>query len=63
MITKEQLAAMSHDEVYALFMEKKRQCRTCAQEVEMIIYDTEYNIIKERLCEFPHVFRKKGEQK
>lgn len=49
MVTKEELSNMSKEEVYRLFKEKKRQCKTIAQEIEMIYSDSEYQMIKERL--------------
>lgn len=52
MISKEELSKMSKEEVYKLFKEKKKQCKTIAQEVNMINNDSEYQIIKERLEEF-----------
>lgn len=52
MITKEELAKLSRDEVRALFYKKRKACRTCAQFGEMIFNDQEYIMIKERLSEF-----------
>nr|DAM56603.1 MAG TPA: hypothetical protein [Caudoviricetes sp.] len=52
MITKEELAKLSRDEVKKLFYEKRNTCRTCAQFGEMIFNDKEYIMIKERLSEF-----------
>lgn len=63
MITKEELAKLSRDEVSALFYEKRNACRTCAQFGEMIFNDKEYIMIKERLSEFYIEDRIKNEQR
>lgn len=63
MITKEELAKLSRDEVSALFYEKRNACRTCAQFGEMIFNDKEYIMIKERLYEFYIEDRRKNEQR
>lgn len=63
MITKEELAKLSRDEVSALFYEKRNACRTCAQFGEMIFNDKEYIMIKERLSEFHIEDRRKNEQR
>lgn len=63
MITKEELAQLSRDEVSALFYEKRNACRTCAQFGEMIFNDKEYIMIKERLSEFYIEDRIKNEQR
>lgn len=63
MITKEELAKLSRDEVSALFYEKRNACRTCAQFGEMIFNDKEYIMIKERLSEFYIEDRRKNEQR
>ena len=52
MISKEELAKLSRDEVRKLFYEKRKACRTCAEFVEMCYTDQEYILIKERLCEY-----------
>lgn len=49
MITKEQIEEMPREEVYELYKEKKRQCKTVAQEVAMITSDPEMLMIRERL--------------
>lgn len=56
MITKEELAKMSREEVGKLLHKKQIECKTCAQFGEMIFNDKEYIMIKERLLEF---YRKK----
>jgi hypothetical protein len=63
MITKEELAKLSRDEVSALFYEKRKACRTCAQFGEMIFNDKEYIMIRERLSEFYIEDRRKNEQR
>ena len=63
MITKEELAKLSRDEVSALFYEKRNACRTVAQFGEMIFNDKEYIMIKERLSEFYIEDRRKNEQR
>lgn len=63
MITKEELAKLSRDEVSALFYEKRNACRTWAQFGEMIFNDQEYIMIKERLSEFFIEDRRKNEQR
>ena len=52
MISKEELAKLSRDEVRKLFYKKRKACRTCAQFGEMIFNDQEYILIKERLSEY-----------
>lgn len=49
MIPNKQIDEMTHEEVYARYKEKKRQCRTIAQEVELITSDPEMIMLKERL--------------
>lgn len=63
MITKEELAKLSRDEVKKLFYEKRNTCKTCAQFGEMIFNDREYITIKERLSEFFIEDRIKNEQR
>ena len=63
MITKEELAKLSRDEVSALFYEKRNACRTCAQFGEMIFNDQEYIMIRERISEFLIEDRRKNEQR
>lgn len=48
-ITQEQLNEMSREEVYELYKEKKKMCKTIAQEVKMITSDSEMLMIRERL--------------
>ena len=43
---------MTREEVYQRYKEKKRQCRTVAQEVEMITSDSEMIALRERLLSF-----------
>lgn len=52
MITKETLAKLSREEVGKLLHKKQIDCKTCAEEFEMICFDSEYQMIKERLSEF-----------
>lgn len=40
---------MTHEEVYELYKEKKRKCKTVAQEVELITSDSEMIMLRERL--------------
>lgn len=55
MITKETLAKMTREEVGKLLHKKQIECRTCAEEYEMLCFDPEYQMIKERLSEFGKV--------
>ena len=43
---------MTHEEVYQRYKEKKKQCRTIAQEVEMITSDHEMILLREMLMGF-----------
>ena len=47
-INKE-IEEMTHGEVYQRYKEKKRQCKTIAQEVELITSDPEMIMLRERL--------------
>lgn len=40
---------MTHEEVYNRYREKKKACKTIAQEVEMITSDPEMIMLRERL--------------
>ena len=40
---------MTHEEVYERYKEKKRHCKTVAQEVELITSDPEMIMLRERL--------------
>lgn len=40
---------MTHEEVYQRYKEKKRDCKTVAQEVELITSDPEMIMLRERL--------------
>lgn len=51
MITKEEIAKMTAEEVSKLFHKKQIECKTCAEEVEMQYTDKEYIMIKERVIE------------
>ena len=44
-----QIEEMTHEEVYERYKEKKRMCKTIAQEVKMITSDTEMIMLRERL--------------
>ena len=48
-LNREQISKMSREEVYERYKEKKRQCKTIAQEVEMITSDPEMLMLRERL--------------
>lgn len=48
-LNAEQIANMTREEVYKRYKEKKRMCRTIAQEVEMITSDPEMLMLRERL--------------
>lgn len=48
-LNREQIAEMTREEVYKRYKEKKRMCKTVAQEVEMITSDTEMLLLRERL--------------
>lgn len=63
MITKEELAKLSRDEVMALYYKKRNACKTCAQLVEMFSNDQEFIMIKERYSEFSIEERRKNEQR
>lgn len=49
MNTEKQIEEMTHEEVYQRYKEKKRQCKTIAQEVKMITSDPEMIMLRERL--------------
>ena len=48
-LNAERIALMSREEVYERYKEKKRMCKTVAQEVEMITSDPEMLMLRERL--------------
>jgi hypothetical protein len=48
-LSKEQIDKMTHEQVYELYKEKKRKCKTIAQEVELITSDPEMIMLRERL--------------
>lgn len=50
-LNREQVAKMTREEVYERYKEKKRMCKTVAQEVEMITSDPEMIMLRERLLE------------
>lgn len=52
MYKEKQIEEMTHEEVYQRYKEKKKQCRTVAQEVEMITSDPEMILLRERLMGF-----------
>ena len=60
---KEELAKLSREEIEALFYEKRKACKTCAQFGEMIFNDQEYAMIKERLSEFFIEDRRENERR
>ena len=49
---EKQIEEMTHEEVYQRYKEKKKQCRTVAQEVEMITSDHEMILLREMLMGF-----------
>lgn len=49
---EKQIEEMTHEEVYKRYKEKKKQCRTVAQEVEMITSDHEMILLREMLMGF-----------
>lgn len=63
MITKEELAKLSRDEVMALYYKKRNTCKTCAQYVAMLSNDQEFIMIKERYSELSIEERRKNEQR
>ena len=46
---EKQIEEMSREEVYERYKEKKRMCKTIAQEVEIITSDPEMLMLRERL--------------
>lgn len=50
-MTKEEIDKMSQEEVSALLKQKRRACKTCAQEGEMLFHDHEYHLLRDRICE------------
>jgi hypothetical protein len=49
MLNEEQISNMTHEEVYSLYKEKKRRCKTIAEEVNLITNDLEMIMLRERL--------------
>ena len=49
MSKEKQIEEMAHEEVYARYKEKKRSCKTIAQEVNLITSDSEMIMLRERL--------------
>ena len=49
MSKEQQIEKMTHEEVYQRYKEKKRQCKTIANEVELIANDPEMIMLIERL--------------
>lgn len=49
MLIKEEVDKMSQEEVSALLKQKRRACRTCAQEGDMLFYDYEYRLLSDRI--------------
>lgn len=49
MSKEKQIEEMAHEEVYQRYKEKKRQCKTIAQEVKLITCDPEMIMLRERL--------------
>ena len=49
MLTKEEVAKMSQGKVSALLKQKRKACRTCAQEGEMLFHDREYLLLRDRM--------------
>lgn len=50
-MTKEEIDKMSEEEVSALLKQKRRACKTCAQEGKMIFYDYEFQLLRDRISE------------
>lgn len=50
-MTKEEIDKMSQEEVSSLLKQKRRACKTCAQEAEMLYYDHEYHLLRDRISE------------
>lgn len=50
-MTKEELAKMSDEEVSALWKQKRRACKTCAQMGDMIFNDPEYQLLRDSISE------------
>lgn len=51
MLTKEEVAKMSQEEVSALLKQKRKACKTCAQEGEMLFHDCEYLLLRDRISD------------
>lgn len=51
MLTKEEVAKMSQEEVSALLKQKRKACKTCAQEGEMLFHDREYLLLRDRISD------------
>ena len=48
-LNREQIKDMPREEIYKRYKEKKRMCKTVAQEVRMITQDYEMIMLRERL--------------
>lgn len=48
-MTKEEIDKMSQEEVSSLLKQKRRACKTCAQEGEMLFHDREYLLLRDRM--------------
>lgn len=48
-MTKEEIAKMSEEEVSLLLKQKRRACKTCAQEGNMLFHDPEYQLLRDRI--------------
>ena len=49
MLNEKQISNMTHEEVYSLYKDKKRRCKTIAEEVKVITNDPEMIMLRERL--------------
>ena len=49
MLNENQISNMTHEEVYSLYKDKKRRCKTIAEEVKVITNDPEMIMLRERL--------------
>lgn len=49
MLTKEEVAKMSQGKVSSLLKQKRRACKTCAQEEEVLFHDREYLLLRDRM--------------
>lgn len=48
-LEQKQVEEMTHEQAYQLYKEKKRKCKTVAEEVNLITSDPEMIMLRERL--------------